>query len=278
MDDNSTDLVTVTITPPDYTKGAVANIFVQSSDTSNAMFAHGQVVLSTLTKTDHNITYTDTNAPTEDVKDSLYELGERVLGLGLMRWNEMIKNTGLGLSLKDLGFTSYGEGSVTTPTVADNYQKLQEYIVANGEYNAEKGYYYIHDLIGTTESLYTVCRYNLDGSYGFSEMIMTDNGNDLVTVTITPPDYEKGEVVNVFVQSSDTSDSLYAVGEVVLSSLTETNHNITYTTTNAPTESVKDNLYKLGETVLALGLQRWSEMIADTGLGLSLNDLGFTSY
>lgn len=271
------DLVTVTITPPDYAKGAVANIFVQSSDSSSLLYANGEVVLSTLTKTNHSITYTETNASTKDLRDNLYQLGESVFGVGLQCWNEMIVNTGLGLSLKDFGFTSYEEDVVTTPTVADNYQKLAEYLVANGEYDAEHEYYYINDL---TDDCYTICRYNLDGSYVFSEMFMssTNNADDLVSITITPPEYTKGSVVNVFVQSKDTSNALYAEGEVVLSSLTETNHNITYTSTNAPTQDVRDSLYKLGNSVLGLGLKNWNEMIVNTGLGIGLKDLGFTSY
>ena len=95
------------ITPPEFAKGAVINIFAQSTDASNVIYAYGEVVLSTLTKTNHDIAYTTTNAPTDDVKESLYELGENVLGLGLLRWESMVKGTGLGLSLKDLGFTSY---------------------------------------------------------------------------------------------------------------------------------------------------------------------------
>lgn len=268
------DLVTVTITPPDYSKGAVANIFVQSNDASNLLYAKGEVVLSTLTDTNHSITYTSTNASEGELRDNLYELGEAILGIGLQCWNEMIVNTGLGLSLKDFGFTSYDEDVDTTPTVADNYQKLADYLVKNGEYDEDKGYYYINNL---TDDFYTVCKYNSDGSYEFGIMYMHGDADDVVSLTITPPDYTKGAVSNIFVQSNNTSSLLYADGVVVLSSLTKTNHSITYTSTNA-TGAVRDSLYELGESVLGIGLQNWNTMLANSGSGLSLNDLGFTSY
>lgn len=276
MTDSGSDLVTVTITPPEFTKGAVVNIFVQSSNASNLISAYGEVTLSTLTKTNHDITYTSTNAPTEEMKNDLYELGEAVLGLGMLRWNEIVKKA--GLSLKDLGFTSYEEELVTTPGMGDNYQKLADYLIKNGEYDVDKKSYSISDLFESNGTLYSVCSYNLDGSFEFSALVMTDGGNDLVTVTITPPEFAKGAVINIFAQSTDASNVIYAYGEVVLSTLTKTNHDIAYTTTNAPTDDVKESLYELGENVLGLGLLRWESMVKGTGLGLSLKDLGFTSY
>lgn len=164
------------------------------------------------------------------------------------------------------------------PEIGKNYKKLSDYLVENGEYDSEDGSYYIDDLSGTSGNTYAQLRYKSDGSYDFSALFTTDDAGDLVTVTITPPDYAKGAVANIFVQTNDTSNLLYADGEVALSTLTKTSHGITYTDTNVPAGSTRDSLYKLGESALGVGLQRWNEMVKGTGLGLSLKDLGFTSY
>lgn len=100
------ELFILTITPPEYTKGAVSNIFVYSSD-FDMYYANGEVILSALTATKPNITYTSTNAPTEEISDSLYELGESMLSLGLEYWNLLLKEDNAAPSLQDLGFTSY---------------------------------------------------------------------------------------------------------------------------------------------------------------------------
>ena len=162
------------------------------------------------------------------------------------------------------------------PEIAKNYKKLADYLVENGTYDSDNEYYYLSDLTGTTESIYSMCKYNADGSYDFVTNFMTDSGSDLVTVTITPPEFTKGAVVNIFVQSSNASNLISAYGEVTLSTLTKTNHDITYTSTNAPTEEMKNDLYELGEAVLGLGMLRWNEIVKKAGL--SLKDLGFTSY
>ncbi|MCH5252799.1 MAG: Ig-like domain-containing protein [Lachnospiraceae bacterium] len=170
----------------------------------------------------------------------------------------------------------------TTPptqkaTVADNYKKLADYIVKNGTYDSENEEYYIADLAtGTDKSLFAEIQYNLDGTFDFTVMYSTDAADDLVMLTITPPEFTKGAVANIFVYSED--DLLYANGEVTLSSLTKTNQSITYTSTNVEDEETKDKLCELGEIVLGLGLQGWSAILKGTNLGLSLKDLGFTSY
>ena len=100
------ELFILTITPPEYTKGAVSNIFVYSSD-FDMYYANGEVILSALTATNPSITYTSTNAPTEEISDSLYGLGESMLSLGLEYWNLLLKEDNAAPSLQDLGFTSY---------------------------------------------------------------------------------------------------------------------------------------------------------------------------
>lgn len=164
-----------------------------------------------------------------------------------------------------------------TSTVAGNYQKLANYLMKNGTYDSDEKYYYIGNIrdTETSASFFSSITYNLDGSYEFSIMYTGDDSNHLITLTITPPEYAKGAVANIFVGSSDL---IYADGEVILSSLTQANQHITYTSTNASTASERDDLYELGEVALELGLLYWSDMIEDTGLGLSLKDLGFTSY
>lgn len=167
----------------------------------------------------------------------------------------------------------------SAPTVENDYRKLADYLVKNGQYSSDEGHYYIDD-ITTADSAdyYNSITYKLDGSYEFAVMSITDSSYELVILTITPPEYTKGAVANIFVQSSDTSNYIYANGEVVLSTLTKTDQSVTYTSTNAPTESIKESLYELGEKALAYGLTSWNDMIEKANLGLSLKDLGFTSY
>lgn len=169
----------------------------------------------------------------------------------------------------------------TSSPVADNYQKLSDHIKKNGKYDSDDKLYYIDDMLFLDGGdLYVQIRYNLDGSLEFCVMmtISTTYGkaSNLVTLTITPPDYSKGAVAEIFV--SDTGGLLYADGTVNLSSLSKTNSNITYTSTNATTASEKNSLYELGESYLALGLPSWSLLLKSSGSDLTLKDLGFTSY
>lgn len=165
--------------------------------------------------------------------------------------------------------------ATVTPSVADNYQKLANYLMRNGIYNS--GDYYIGDLTGDNLDWFATISYNSDGSYEFSIMYSSDNVGNLITLTITPPEYAKGAVMNIYV-SSLSDATYYAQGEVTLSSLTTKNKSITYTYTNAPTAEFRDNLYDLGEFGLGIGLYNWNDILKNTGLGISLKDLGFTSY
>lgn len=98
----ASSLLIVTITPPQYSKGAVDEIFVSSTD--DLSYAEGSVFLSALSSAGDNITYTSTNAETADMAEALYQLGEMQLSDGLDKWNSLLKTSGTGLTLKDLGF------------------------------------------------------------------------------------------------------------------------------------------------------------------------------
>jgi len=101
-DGTASSLLIVTITPPQYSKGAVDEIFVSTSD--DLFYAEGSVLLSALSSAGENITYTSTNAETADMAESLYALGETQLSTGLDTWDSLLKTSGTGLTLKDLGF------------------------------------------------------------------------------------------------------------------------------------------------------------------------------
>ena len=167
----------------------------------------------------------------------------------------------------------------TTSVVSDNYQKLADYITTYGTPDSEGDSYSIGKTIESDDStLYTTILYDVaENSFYFVVMLMNDDGgNSIVTLFITPPEYTKGDLINIFINS--TEDFLHADGEVKLSSVTTENSGITYTDTNATTEEIKDSLYKLGEIVFDLGLQGWSSMLEENNVGLTLKDLGFTSY
>ncbi|MCM1232936.1 MAG: Ig-like domain-containing protein [Ruminococcus flavefaciens] len=97
-------MMVLSITPPEYSEGEAMEILVLGNTNYYAM---GIVDISALSQTNTRITYTYTNALTTSLKDSLYELGEIDLALGLAGWSLLLKTSGSDLTLKDLGFTSY---------------------------------------------------------------------------------------------------------------------------------------------------------------------------
>lgn len=103
-DGTASSLLIVTITPPQYSRGAVDEIFV--SDSNDLIYAEGRVSLSDLSSKEDNITYTSTNA-SADMEESLYELGEIQLSIGLQTWDSLLQKSGTGLTLQDLGFHVY---------------------------------------------------------------------------------------------------------------------------------------------------------------------------
>lgn len=166
----------------------------------------------------------------------------------------------------------------TPPVLPDDYQTLADYITTNGTPDSEGEYYLIEKTIEDDDStLYTTILYDvIESSFEFSVILTDDTGvSNLVSMVIMPPEYTKGDLMYVFLASAD--DVFYARGEVTLSSVTTTNTGITYTDTNASAE-IKDSLYELGDLVFGLGLQTWSSMLEESNVGLSLKDLGFTSY
>lgn len=164
-------------------------------------------------------------------------------------------------------------------TVADHYQKLADHIQKNGEYDFEDGYYYIDDIYFLDSgNIYMQIRYNLDGSFDFAVMQTLDTASDtaaMLILSITPPEYSEGSAMEILVLGNT---NYYAMGTVDISALSQTNTTITYTYTNAPTTSLKDSLYELGEVDLNLGLVSWSLLLKTSGSDLILKDLGFTSY
>lgn len=165
-----------------------------------------------------------------------------------------------------------------TPSVASNYQKLASYLMKNGLYDSDTGDYFIGGIADESISdWYAMINYTGDGSYEFIIMYSSDSVTNIITLVITPPEYAKGAVVNIYVSSSSDT-TYYAQGMVTLSSLTIDNKSITYTDTNAPTTALRDSLYSLGESALGIGLYSWNNILKNTNLGMSLKDLGFTSY
>ena len=167
--------------------------------------------------------------------------------------------------------------NTVTAGVGGNYQKLASYLMRNGIYDSDTGEYYIDEITDDDSDWFAMISYNSDGSYEFAIMYSSGSVSNLITLTITPPEYAKGAVMNIYVSSS-TDTTYYAQGEVTLATLTTENKNITYTNTNASSAGFRDSLYDLGESGLALGLIRWDNMLKNTNLGMSLKDLGFTSY
>lgn len=166
-------------------------------------------------------------------------------------------------------------------TVAGNYRKLSIYLQNYGEYDAEEGYYYIDDLLTMDNGrTYIQICYNIEGTFDFSTLVTLDTdygiSTNLLTLSITPPEYSEGTLAEIFV--SDPSILYYADGTVTLTDLSETNTTITYTSTNATTISERNSLYELGETSLRFGLSNWNTLLEESGSDLTLSDLGFTSY
>lgn len=171
----------------------------------------------------------------------------------------------------------------TSPTVSNYYRDLAKYIMKNGEYSSDSTgqYYYIDDIeILDDGSIYTQIAYFLDGHFEFAvrNQATTSDGtaSSLLILTITPPQYSSGAVDEIFVSSSD--DLIYAEGKVLLSALSSTGENITYTSTNAETAGLAEALYQLGETQLSTGLQTWDLLLKTSGTGLTLKDLGFIIF
>lgn len=104
-----TNVMILTITPPEYSEGAIADMF--TSDVAGFLYANGSVTLSDLSKSNTTITYTYTNITDNSEKKSLFELGETSLRVGLSNWNTLLKESGADLTLSDLGFTSYDDAS-----------------------------------------------------------------------------------------------------------------------------------------------------------------------
>lgn len=166
----------------------------------------------------------------------------------------------------------------TPPVLPEDYQTLADYITMNGTPDSEGEYYSIDKTIeGSDSTLYSTILYDVaENSFEFVVLLTDDSdGGSMVSLVITPPEFTKGNLMNIYVSSTD--DILYANGKVTLSSVTTTNTGITYTDTNATAE-IKDSLYELGDLLFNLGLQTWSSMLEENNVGLSLKNLGFTSY
>lgn len=166
---------------------------------------------------------------------------------------------------------------VTPPISINGYQKLADYITTKGAYDPEEEYYFVTKEVENPSSiLCTEIVYNVsENNFEFFLLLSSDGGGTTIfSLTITPPEYAKGDVVNIFMSS--TNDVYSASGEVVLSELTLENPSITYTSTDAPVE-LRDSLYGLGENMLGLGLQYWGLMLEEDKEAPSLRDLGFIS-
>ena len=181
--------------------------------------------------------------------------------------------------------TPVPDNTPTTPStpvssIEDNYQKLADYIMKNGEYDSDYKYYeIIYHETEKNPSLYTMITYNLDGTFEFSNMYYVDETwVSYFTLYITPPEYDKVTGINTVFELTDVDNRIYAKGEIVLSSLTTDENHITYTDSNARTEAEYENICESGDAMLNAGLVYWDTMIRDAGLGLALKDLGFTSY
>lgn len=163
------------------------------------------------------------------------------------------------------------------PVLPEDYQKLADYFTTEGTYDSDGEYYYINDTIeSNTATLYSTIIYDpSDNSFEFGALVSSGDAESMISLVIAPPEFTKGDALHVLFTSDE--NVFYAEGEVILSSLTTTNSSITYTETNAP-EEMEDDLYTLGDSVLGLGLKSWSSMLKEYEVGLSLKDLGFTSY
>lgn len=168
-------------------------------------------------------------------------------------------------------------------TVSSHYRDLATHIMQYGEYSSDSTgqNYYIDDIeiLDNGSSTYTQIAYYLDGHFEFAvrdDTSLSDGTvSSLLIVTITPPQYSRGAVDEIFVSSTD--NLIYAEGRVSLSDLSSKEDNITYTSTNASAD-VAETLYELGELQLSTGLQTWDSLLQKSGTGLTLQDLGFHVY
>ncbi len=166
----------------------------------------------------------------------------------------------------------------TPPVLPNNYQTLADYITTNGTFDSEEEAYSIEKSEQIEEAILdTTISYNASkSSFEFVAMLVAENGvGNILSLEITPQDYTKGDMLYILFESID--NYLYAGGEVTLSSVTATNTGITYIETNAAAE-IKDDMYDLADDMFNLGLQSWSSMLEENNVGVTLKDLGFTSY
>lgn len=167
---------------------------------------------------------------------------------------------------------------VTASPTAANYTLLANYLVANGKTD-KNGDYYKSDYMGGDEfDTYCDITYSPSSSIiRYTLSMETDSSETYLFFNVNMQNPEVGELHFVFTPIGSTQDYI-GIKNVALSSVTLNNTITGFDSYNFSIPSILEIYNKLAGTTLDLGMIHWKSIVADTGLGLTMNSLGFTSY
>ena len=198
--------------------------------------------------------------------------------IGWMEWYTEEYNTSVGVTIDDLGFTSFVYES-QSPDLPEDV--LAEFIISEGTYDAEYEWYQIEESFTETsyDENFTLNYDTEDGSMFMSVMVTFDDGDFAYSYISLTSDSDLYYVAGVYGYFSATSGSVTqneAAGYIFASTHTPSTY-ITLTSYEG-LESDYDNLHEVYSILTAHMLDWLADVLAENSVGITLADLGFVSF